>query len=82
MGYSELVALRDEIRPYCELENDEHGETVNMLCNMVRYFDYLSDELTTLLEVELKEHLGTYRESCEIVERKETVTIRELVWDE
>jgi hypothetical protein len=83
MGYHEMSEMREKLEEYCELENDEHGEAVSLLCQMVSRSDYVNEEFAIALEKEMAEQLATYQERTRIVEREETSThtVRELEWD-
>lgn len=82
MGYERMVELREALEEYCDLENDEHGEAVSMLCQMVSRSDYVSDVFVAAVEKEMEEQLATYKERTNIVTREEVVTrtYTELEW--
>ena len=68
-----------ELEKYVELSGDEWGETVSTLIDLWRCRDYISSELSKLLEQELSDQHKWATESLEIVESVETYTKR-VVW--
>jgi hypothetical protein len=81
--YEQLCDLQEELEQYYELENDEHGECVTMLCGMVRCTNYyMSAGFEKALLKELQMQLKNYKQSAEIVEEEVEVkrTSRSLNW--
>jgi len=82
MGYKNMLEMKEELEKYWELEDDEHGEAVSLMCSLVSRYDYVSDDFKIALEKELAHQLNNYKEYTEIVEREVThsKTLKELVY--
>jgi hypothetical protein len=82
MSYARLLKIKEQLEEYWELEDDEHGEAVSLMCELVSRYDYVSDDFKIALEKELAHQLNNYKEYTEIVERQVThsKTLKELVY--
>lgn len=56
------------------IEGTETGETATLLCALVNYSDYLSDDFVLALGNEIEGALEAFEEEFEVVERIETFT--------
>lgn len=76
--------ITEDLLKYAELDGTEWGETLQILCNLASYRDYISEELAAALDKEMSDQLQYAKSHCRIVEVPHTYTrtSQELEWDE
>ena len=71
-----------KLEEYGRLEGAELGETVELLCALVRRSDYISDGFETALKSEIENQLWYFAHHCKIVTKTEMSKhkYKELEW--
>lgn len=81
--WEESIKDVDELMSYVYVDDeDSRTEALKLMCNLVRYPDYMSEDLLRVLRNEIKEELRHYKIFSKIVTTEETYTrkITELAW--
>ena len=80
-----MTEFISELTTYTELANDEWQESVDLLCQVVRYNYCYTDETNTALENELRLTLQYCRDNAVISEEEHTETytrtVKTLRWE-
>lgn len=79
-----MTKTTEALTEYTSIDGTEIGEAGSLLVALSAYQPYLSEEFFDALENEIERHLASYRRSCEIVEKEETIThiVKNLEWIE
>ena len=71
-----------KLEEYGRLEGSELGETVELLCALMGFSDYISNDLKTALNDEIENQLWYFAHHCKIVTKTEMNEhkYKELEW--
>lgn len=64
----------EKLSEYADLSNDEVGEAINIMMELLNYESVLSTKLMDALLKELEAQYSWFSENTKIVERKKTIT--------
>ena len=74
---------QQELNRYAKLCNDEYGETLFLLSNLLQRYDIIVlDDTKASIEREIKWHIANLKQNSEIVEKVEITEYKyeELIW--
>jgi hypothetical protein len=85
-NYQKTLEMAAALEKYTKHDHSKPSEACDLISNLLRYPDYVSNEFYAALKKELAEQLEYYQENCTIVEEKEeikyTQTCVSLEWND
>ena len=77
-----MIDPQDELIRYAQLDGTEWGEAMELLIQLSERLDYVSDELSAMIQKEINDSLAYVKANAEIIETEETFTRKysDLVW--